>query len=895
MAPYFDPQTLFRIFTSGHGRPERSARQGRRRKNLAPLVFESLEARQLLAADMAEIVGIVRLDGQGDGNAANDTVVVGATLQLYRDDGNGAFDASDAIVGGAAITDALGQYRFTGLGAGKYFLKLTLPPALQSRSGEAVKEINITAADADGSIGQTIDGFDSTQVADAAPPLPSSVPSTLQDSAVMGGERDLFVELTDGSDIFSSVSLISGGGYLRLASGSMVTGNAKIVWDGQDGSATSVNPTGLRGLDFTSFQGNTMTGIVLAVGADHPNCVVKLKVYTSAGKWTEYTATVPETPGGAATKQFTFSFAATPSDSAGGGVDFANVGAVELTFVGVTAVDAQVSMVGLIGLTTKTADFTAYNRLTLGDRVWNDADNDGQLDAGEQGVVGVKLNLYNDVDGDNQFTSGVDTLAASTASAAGGAYQFNDLFPGAYIVQVDPLNFQAGQALAGLKTSYGAAADPDNGVDNDDNGTALAGFGVVSQAISLVASNNTVDFGFFGFDLVLDKSVDQTAISPLETLTYTVRVLNDGPSTATGVQLVDNLPAGVTFKSLSVSKAGITLQHNGGQITGSLGNLAAGEAVVITILAEVNASAAGVLRNEAEVSAAGEENTLNNRDEVETPVTPKIDLAIDKIDSADPVKPGDTFTYTVTVVNNGPSTATGVSVVDTLPASGVAYKNASIAPASIEGRDLTFNLGTLAAGATTTFTITVQVSAGFTGTLLNYVDVSANESETDYSNNDDTETTLVKVDPASLSGNVYVDKDNDGIRDAGARPIANVLMTLTGVDITGASVTRTTLTDANGQYNFVNLVPGTYNVTQTHPTKYKDGKDTLGNTFNALGQMLTTPNGIPGLDSFPDDGLDADSFTQVTLDSGFAARDYNFGELAVTTSKTDFIRAIRYR
>ena len=60
-------------------------------------------------------------------------------------------------------------------------------------------------------------------MSDAAPPLPSSVPSTLQDSAVMGGERDLFVELTDGSDIFSSVSLISGGGYLRLASGSMVT------------------------------------------------------------------------------------------------------------------------------------------------------------------------------------------------------------------------------------------------------------------------------------------------------------------------------------------------------------------------------------------------------------------------------------------------------------------------------------------------------------------------------------------------------------------------------------------------------------------------------------------------------------------------------------------------
>ena len=45
-----------------------------------------------------------------------------------------------------------------------------------------------------------------------------------------------------------------------------------------------------------------MTGIVLKVGADHSNCVVKLKVYTNAGKWSEFTATVPETDGGAATQ-----------------------------------------------------------------------------------------------------------------------------------------------------------------------------------------------------------------------------------------------------------------------------------------------------------------------------------------------------------------------------------------------------------------------------------------------------------------------------------------------------------------------------------------------------------------------------------------------------------------
>ena len=891
MAPFrFSPQSLFRKFA-----PARAAKplaKGLRRKQ--GFGFESLESRQMMAADMAEIVGTVRLDVQNDGNPANDTLVAGATVQLYRDNGNGTFDAGDAVVGGVATTDALGQYRFTGLGVGKYFAKLTLPSAYQTKAGGGLQEINITADESEGTIGQTIDDFESNQIAGAAPPLPSSDNSTKTDPGVTGGERDMFVELTQGSDIYSSVSLISGGGFLRLASGSMVKGNAKVVWDGQDGSATSLNPTGLGGLDFTNFSGNTMTGIVLKVGADHANSVVKLKVYTNAGKWSEFTATVPETAGGAATQLLTFNFNGTPSSQSGGGVDFSNVGAIELTFEGVTAVDGMVSMVGVIGLTTKTADFTAYEKINLGDRVWNDANNNSQLDNGEQGIGGVKLNLFLDTDGNNQFTPGVDTFVATTNTNGTGHYQFTDLLPGQYVVQVDAANFNGGGALEGLKSSTGSAVDPDNGIDNDDNGTALAGSGVVSQALSLIAANNTVDFGFFGFDLVLDKSIEQTSATPLEELEYTVRIYNDGPSTAMNVSFLDELPAGVTYKSYTIDKAGVTLAYANGKLTGSLGNMAAGAVIIVKIKVDVKANATGTLLNKAEVSAPDEENILNNKDEVEIPIVPKIDLAVDKIDSKDPVKPGETFTYTVTVVNNGPSNATGVTVVDTLPASGVTYLSSSRA-VSVDGRELTYDLGNLASGQSVTFTITVQVNQGFSGTLLNEVIVSGNEDETTYANNKDTEPTVVKIDPASLDGYVYVDKDNDGINDAGEKPIAGVIMTLTGTDIFGASVTRTAVTNAAGYYNFVNLMPGTYHVNQTQPTKYKDGKDTVGNTFNQLGEMSVTPNGYNGLDPVADDNVDADSIQQITLDSGFAAKDYNFGELAVTTSKVDFIRPIFYR
>jgi uncharacterized repeat protein (TIGR01451 family) len=371
--------------------------------------------------------------------------------------------------------------------------------------------------------------------------------------------------------------------------------------------------------------------------------------------------------------------------------------------------------------------------------------------------------------------------------------------------------------------------------------------------------------------------------------------VNAGPSATSGVQFVDNLPSGVTFKSMSVDKAGITLQHANGKITGSLGTMAAGEVIIITIYADVKASATGTLTNEAEVSAPNEEYTLNNRDTVDTPVTPKIDLSITKKDNKDPVKPGEQFTYTVTVTNHGPSDATDVNVLDTLPAN-VSFVSASITPLGQAGQDVAFELGDLASGASKSFTITVQVAPNFTGTLLNMADVSANEPETDYDNNHAEEPTLVKADPATVSGYVYVDKNKDGVKQSTEKPLAGVVMTLSGQDFTGTPVTRTTVTDGNGFYSFSNLLPGVYNVTQpTQPSGYKDGLDTLGTTLNELGSPLGLINGQVAPDTVDNDGRDADALEGIVLDSGYQALDYNFGEQAITTSKTDFIRPLHYR
>lgn len=865
------------------------------------LAFETLEPRQMLATDLAQISGVVQTDLQGDGDSSNDVVVVGATATLYRDGGNGTFGGDDTVAG-TAVTDAQGRYRFDSVGAGQYFIKISLPSGLQFLSGEDVHEVVITADEGDGVVGPTIDGFTSTQKVQAAPPLPSSEPSHRTDPGVLGGERDLYVELTAGDDQFSSVSLVSGGGLMRLSSDSMVTGNAKIVWDGVDGNASTVNPTGLGGMDLTQSGGNTMTGISLTSGADHPNAKITMRIYSDANNWSEFTTTVPESQGGAATGEAIFRFDDPPTAVSGNGADFTNVGALELTFEGVSAVDGQVALVGLVGRANKTADFTALPRLSLGDKVWADEDDNGRLDSGEQGVAGVAVNLYEDTDGNNEYTAGVDRFLESQATDAAGNYMFTDLLPGDYLVQVDPSNFRPEGPLAGLVSSAenDPASDPDNNVDNDDNGIAVAGAGVVSQAITLLGeteptddgdannSNRTLDFGFFGFDLELTKAVEQGTVTPGETLSYTITITNDGPSAAALTTFEDVLPDHAQFVSASTNIDGVSLKHSDGVITADLGTLAPGQVVTIEVIAEVRDSAENSLVNEATVFAPKELNLSNNSDTVSNPVSPRIDLAITKSDSHDPVEPGSTFSYTLHVVNNGPSNATGVVVTDHLPAE-VTYVDSSIDPSAQTGDELTFTLGDLGRGKSRSITIQVQVDQAFQGELLNHTTVRGNETELTLANNEDLEPTLVKFDPASLGGSVFVDANNNGKFDSGEAPLGDVSVTLKGIDFTGTSLVRSTTTLSDGSYHFGDLMPGNYRVVESQPTAYNDGKDHLGSHGGVHG-MSPGPHLIPQDDT----QMAHDLFFEINLQSGDNAEDYDFGELAHSTSKINYIRSANW-
>ena len=862
------------------------------------LRFERLEHRRLLATDLGAIDGVVLNDLQNDANPANDVPAASIPVTLFRDgNGNGTFDNSTTDPEyDSTTTDGSGAYEFTGLIEGTYFVQITPSAGQQVLSGGDMQTVTFNATEAMGVTALTIDDFSTAQTVTATRLITDSgtTANSVADgaNANSGGVRDLYAEATSVGNV-SLTSQFGGGNVLSLESSSGTEGIARVTWDGTDGDGDAVDPDNLS-LDF-SDSGNNF-GVLLRVSADNkPGAEVTVRLTSGSGNSAEATVAIQDQDGtfdGDADEEMVIPFTDFTENVNGTGVDFSNVTAIELELdfrdPSINGLDARVELVGVAGNTVKPADFTVLNRMSIGDQVFADIDNDGLFEGGESGIAGVVVSLYQDSDNNGTYTDGVDTFLANDTTDSSGNYLFEDLLPGDYLVRVANTEFGSGEPLEGLGTSTGnesggVAPDPDNNTNNDDNGYVLSTFGVVTQAITLVGddeptddgdsdnnSNLSLDLGFFGFDLVIDKDVDLSTVSPGGDLTYTILVTNNGPSTASTVSFTDTLPSGVTFNNGSKNVGDGTVQHSAGTVTASLGDLAPGGMATVTINVDVDAGASGTLNNIASVSAPDESNTSNNSDNAQTNVNTLIDLELVKTDDdgGAPIIPGSTLTYTLDVTNNGPSTATNVVVTDTLPDDVTFNPTGSTTPDSNVGGVLTYNLGTMVSGADTEITIVTTVDSDFIGTLTNNAVVDATEDESNESNNDSSAQSVVAVESSSIAGFVYVDSDNDGMFDSSEQPIAGVTLTLTGTDFTGAPVNATQVTGADGSYLFDNLLPGTYQVTETDPAFFQDGQDTVGSEGG------TATN---------------DQLSAIVLGSDIDATDYNFGELAPTLSKRRFL------
>ena len=193
-------------------------------------------------------------------------------------------------------------------------------------------------------------------------------------------------------------------------------------------------------------------------------------------------------------------------------------------------------------------------------------------------------------------------------------------------------------------------------------------------------------------DLALSGTAPESVPSG-SNVTYTLTVTNDGSGTATGGKLTDTLPAGVTFVSAT---GGITPVANG--LTFTIGNLAAGASTSDSFV--VAPTVPGTLTDSALVTMDQYDPTLNDNSVTLTTSVMSVTADVALSGKAPTiVLRGSNLPYTLTVTNNGGTEATGVTLIDTLPA-GVTFVSAIPAVTPVNGV-LTFALGNLAAGAST--------------------------------------------------------------------------------------------------------------------------------------------------------------------------------------------------
>ncbi|MEM1181382.1 MAG: DUF11 domain-containing protein, partial [Acidobacteriota bacterium] len=238
-------------------------------------------------------------------------------------------------------------------------------------------------------------------------------------------------------------------------------------------------------------------------------------------------------------------------------------------------------------------------------------------------------------------------------------------------------------------------------------------------------------------DLSITKADSVDPVTAGETLTYTIGVTNAGPSNSTGATVTDVLPSGVSFDSSGDCTEAL------GTVTCAIGALAPGASDSVTFTVTVDPGQTAALSNTASVAANETDPTSSNDSATEaTAVDASTDLSIAKADSADPVTAGETLTYTVTVTNAGPSTSTGSTVTDVLPA-GVSFDSSG--DCTEAAGTVTCAVGGLAPGASDSVSFTVAVDSAQTSALSNTATVAADETDPVSGNNSATEATAVDV------------------------------------------------------------------------------------------------------------------------------------------------------
>lgn len=419
---------------------------------------------------------------------------------------------------------------------------------------------------------------------------------------------------------------------------------------------------------------------------------------------------------------------------------------------------------------------------SIGDFVFSDLDRDGIQDGGEPGIDGVTVELLDST----------GTVIDTTTTSGGGAYEFTGLVPGAeYSVRVTP---PAGSAFSPQDAGGDDAADSD--VDaGGQTATITPSSGpnpdVADAGIDLdppTAAIGDLVFSDDDGDGVQDAGEDGISGVTVELLDSTGAVIDTTTTGPDGTYLFEGLTPGATYQVRVTPPAGQSFspQDAGSDDAVDSDVDAAGLTAPIVAVAgtDLDVGDAGIVPA-AETASIGDFVFLDlDGDGVQDAGEPGIPNIVVELLDAD----GDV-----------------ISTVQT-DASG-AYGFANLTP-----------------GDTYSVRVVAPTGAEFTGQNEGGNDAVDSDVDADGETaaivpavGDDPDVGDAGILPATLRGTLFSDLDADGTQDPGEPGIPGVTVTLTNA----AGATVTTTTDANGNYEFVGIVPGPgYRVTFDTPATF---------------------------------------------------------------------------
>ena len=468
---------------------------------------------------------------------------------------------------------------------------------------------------------------------------------------------------------------------------------------------------------------------------------------------------------------------------------------------------ASASVTLVQGQTDDTIDFGAVGTGVIGDQLFVDVNQNGgkDPDAGDKVLPGVKVTL-------TWTGPGGITRTYETTTDADGKYKFENLLPGEYKVSVDLTSLLAAEPLLDVLTHDPSGDVAAKSIVSDEvkaDKDKLAQAFKLTANLTLTGENNSNLDQDWGFGISADTAILKAITDPDEAaqesfeftpgakVTYTLTLTNNGPGAATGVTVSDELPEGVSF--VEAQGDGSYDPATGVWDLSGL-TLAKGDVKKIAITVEITGEGAGKLvTNVARIThqdQAGDDPTNNESSasfkggfNLGGTIYRDSDGSYSKSDSEQRFK-GVTVALLkedgtpVLDANGDPMTA----VTDEKGA----YQFVGLAPASYRVVIVDPDKGDLAG------LIPTQAYTGKGETQASVTISDASVQGVDFG----------LVAPATIGDRVWNDKDGNGA-DNGEPGVPGVTVILK--DANGVEVARTT-TDANGNYRFTGLVPGTYTV-----------------------------------------------------------------------------------